>query len=387
MSIEKNSGSKRKVMEGVPKVAFAPIHDGKWEHTPFPSCLKACLTYLDQKYPYHYILSTSGAAFRLVWHSKRWEGGNVDIVFMNKNPLKPFYRAFESVGRSMEIFLNQDHSWHITLDEEHMKDHRVGKDVIKRKIIESINNNIPVIGFGVVGPPEASIITGYDNHGETLIGWSLFQNHLDPTHNINKQEEEMYPPTGIEPSGYFRQDDWFRKTTGIVTIGEKTEVNESDVYRKTLEWIVEIIKTPMINEFYTGLRAYDAYIEKLQTDAEFPAENMTVLAERKMVHYDAMTMIYERGGGASFLKDVALHKDFKNVEKELNEAARLFQDTSNQMEKWWQIVGQIWDNEEKQVKVMEDPKVRTAFVPAIETCRKNDEEAVTQIEIALKNLV
>ncbi len=384
MNSEKDLNSTREVLEGVPKVAFAPIHDGKWEHTPFPSCLKACLTYLGQKYPYHYILSTSGAAFRLVWNSKKWEGGNVDIIFMSKNPLKPFYNAFESVGRLIEIFLNQDHSWHIALDEEYIKDHITGKDVIKREIIKNINNNIPVIGLGVVGPPEASIITGYDNNGETLIGWSLFQDHLDPTNNIN---EEMFPPTGIEASGYFRQDDWFRKTPGIITIGEKTEVNKSDVYRKTLEWIVDIIRTPMINEFYTGLRAYDAYIEKMQTDTEFPADNMKVLAERKMVHYDAMTMIYERGEGASFLKDVALHKDFKNVEKELNEAARLFQDTQNQMEKWWQIVGQIWDNEEKQVKVLADPKVRTAFIPAIETCRKNDEEAVIQIERALEKLV
>lgn len=130
----------------------------------------ACLTYLDQKYPYHYILSTSGAAFRLVWNSKKWEGGNVDIIFMSKNPLKPFYRAFESVGRLIEIFLNQDHSWHIALDEEYIKDHIASKDVIKREIIKNINNNIPVIGLGVVGPPEASIITGYDNNGETLIG-------------------------------------------------------------------------------------------------------------------------------------------------------------------------------------------------------------------------
>jgi len=31
--------------------------------------------------------------------------------------------------------------------------------------------------------------------------------------------------------------------------------------------------------------------------------------------------------------------------------------------------------------------VRTTFFPAIETCRKNDEAAVTQIELALEKLV
>ena len=33
--------AKRKILDRVPKVAFAPIHDGQFELTPFPSCLKA----------------------------------------------------------------------------------------------------------------------------------------------------------------------------------------------------------------------------------------------------------------------------------------------------------------------------------------------------------
>jgi len=77
----------RSVIEGVPKVAFAPIHDGKFEFTPYPSCLKAILTHLGDSLPYHYLLGASGAAFRLVWHAERWEPGNVDIIFMAEDPI------------------------------------------------------------------------------------------------------------------------------------------------------------------------------------------------------------------------------------------------------------------------------------------------------------
>ena len=385
-------GEKGKVLEGVPKVAFAPIHDGKWEFTPFPSCLKACLKYLNHKVPYHYLLSTTGGAFRLVWHSKRWEGGNIDIMVIDKNPFKPFISGFDSAGYKTEIFWNESMIKRFSnlqdLDNTILQKHSANEEAFKETILKQINAGVPLIGLGVVGPPEASIITGYDNYGETLIGWSLFQEHLDPSHDITGKEEGdfSFPPTGIEESGYFRQDDWIRKTTGILTIGEKIPVNYSIIYRKTLEWIVEIIKTPMVNDYYTGLKAYDAYIEKMQDGTEFPKDDINVLSERKMVHYDAMTMISERGGGAMFLNDVASHVDFKNVADDLQLAAKAFKESASQMESWWQIVGNIWADEEKQIAVMADSEKRQAFIPYIKTSRDKDKEAVEIIEKVLKKL-
>jgi len=317
------------------------------------------------------------------WHAYVCKIGEDDAHESLKNALR---RA----NRMAEIFLNESlirvFSNLQDLDKTILQKHSANEETFKETILKQINAGVPVIGLGVVGPPEASIITGYDNYGETLIGWSLFQEHLDPSHDITEQEDATFPPTGIEESGYFRQDDWFRKTVGILTIGEKSAVDYPTIYRRTLEWIIEIIETPMINDFYTGLKAYDAYIGKMQDDTEFPADNLKVLAERKMVHYDAMTMISERGGGSLFLKDVASHPDFLSAAKELNAAAELFGNTGQQMEKWWEIVGQIWDDEEKQIKAVADPKVRAAFVPAIQTCRKNDEEAVEQIKIGLNKL-
>ena len=381
-----NELQKRKILEGIPKIAFAPIHDGQYELTPFPSCLKACLEYLNQKFPYYYLLSTSGAAFRLVWHSKRWEGGNVDIMFLDNNPLKPFFRAFEAVGYSTEIFLNRNYASDLDLDDTHLKDRYIDEEAMKRKILKSIDQGIPVIGLGVVGPPEASIIAGYDNFGETLLGWSVFQDQFDPNSDLDSQEGLLCPPTGFDESGYYRKDDWYFDTLGIITIREKNEINTAQIYQNTLKWIIDILKTPMVNDFYAGLKAYDAYIEKMLDDNEFPSDDLKTLTERKMVHYDAMTMIYERGGGSLFLKDIAAHSDFKKVEEELIKAANLFQDTSEQMKEWWNIVGPIQSDEEKQVKIMADSEVRAKFVSIIRKCRDNDEKALDLLEQALKNL-
>ena len=102
--------SSRKVLEGVPKVAFAPIHDGKYEFTPFPSCLRSVSRYLGHDVSYHYLLGTSGAAFRLLWHANRWEGGNVDMMFMAEDPLEPFRRALTASGYTAEFLFNG--TWH-----------------------------------------------------------------------------------------------------------------------------------------------------------------------------------------------------------------------------------------------------------------------------------
>lgn len=200
------------------------------------------------------------------------------------------------------------------------------------KIIESVDSGKPVIAFGVVGPPEAVIITGYDDGGEILIGWSMFQEHLDPSHDISVGDEDgMNPPAGFEESGYFRQTDWMKRLMGMIVLKEKTEVDLADVYRDTLAWIPAIIQSPTAHEYYTGIRAYDEYANKMSQDDEFTAADMSALSERKMVHYDAMTMIAERGGGAEFVREAAGHAAFAGVRDDLNQAADAFAKAAEQM--------------------------------------------------------
>ncbi|MBT3272525.1 MAG: hypothetical protein HN368_05180 [Spirochaetales bacterium] len=380
----------RRIIEGVPKVAFAPIHDGKFEFTPFPSCLKSVLSFLGDEYPYHYLLSTCGGAFRLLWHSTRWEGGNVDIIFLDEDPLKPFRKALESTGYSYEMIFNRNLQWDsavmdITARDTYLADVLSDdREHFRKSIVRSIEAGKPVIAFGVVGPPEASIITGYDEGGDVLIGWSMFQEHMDPVHDIDG--DDMNGPAGYEENGYFRQIDWFDKLTGIIVLGEKGEVDTQAIYQDTLEWIPKIIRTPMVHEFHAGLKAYDTYIEKMSDTEGFPTKDRTALAERKLVHYDAMTMIAERESGAQFLADIAENPDFQSAKDDLLKASEALSDANKQMHGWWEVVGQIWDDEEAQVKAVGDPAVRLKFIPYIEKARDKDREAAEFIESVLEVL-
>lgn len=76
------------VLYGVPKVQYS-----FGECTPFPSVLKACLSYMGQEIAYHYVMAASGAAFRLRWNTSFWDGGNVDIMNIYENPYEAFERS------------------------------------------------------------------------------------------------------------------------------------------------------------------------------------------------------------------------------------------------------------------------------------------------------
>lgn len=383
----------RRVLDGVPKVAFAPIHDREFEFTPFPSCLKAVAGYRGRRVAYSRLLGATGAAFRLVWHSKRWEGGNVDIFFMAEDPLEPIRRGLAAIGASAEILLNRRVLWEIdsayaatrdALLEPVLSDDRAE---FRRRIVSSIDRGVPVIAFGVVGPPEASIIAGYDDAGDTLVGWSMFQDHLDPSHDITPSDPDgMNPPSGVEENGYFRRTDWFLRTNGIVTLELGTMPDDAEVYQSALPWITRILRGPRVYEYHTGPAAYEAYIEKLGDDGEFPIDDMDVLAARKMVHYDAMTMIAERAHGADFVGEMAAHPSFADARSDVEAAAGALRDAGRQMHGWWDIVGKIWNDEEAQVRAVGNPEVRRRFIPYVERARDLDRSAAAHLETAARTL-
>ena len=151
-----------KILQGVPKVhygAFGGI-------TPFPVCLKAVSDYLGDALEYTYAIVASGAAFRLVWDATEWNGGNVDIMLTYDEAEKPFRDGITALGRVFNML------WRAEVG---VNPGTGTREDFKAFIKEQIDMGNPMISLGPIGPPEAGIITGYSNGGETLHGWSLFQ--------------------------------------------------------------------------------------------------------------------------------------------------------------------------------------------------------------------
>jgi len=370
---ESSARAARFVLEGVPRVHFYEGGKRCPEDSPFPSSLRACLEYMGDSYgcdhistpspvcelscTYAYIMCTCGYAFWLGWKSG-WHPDNNDIFSMFADKAEPFRLAFEAVGYAHELILKQD-----AHDDEYFRN----------RIVESIGRRHPVLAFGVIGPPECCIITGYDAKGDILVGWNFFQNI-----------PEISGPVEKEPSGYFRVQHWFPSTSSLIIIGEKQErLPMTEIFRKILKTGVHVARTPEVDGRQGGLAAYVAWADQLLRDEDFSTDDLASLRERHMIHDDAVGMVAEARWYASvFLPQIARHEPA--MAEKLLAAASCYAAEHDLMWKVWRLVGGIGRDEAKAKKFAETA-IRRMIAEVILQARDRDAEAVELIEEALSS--
>ncbi len=320
--------------------------------------MRSCLAYMGENYGYEYIMGTSGAAFRLLW-KPGWHPDNIDILVMAEDTFEPFRQAFRAVGYAHEVFGNRG-----APDKAELFRRYESYDYFRSCIIESIRDKRrPVIGFGVIGPPECCIITGYDEYGEALIGWNYFQD-----------QKEFNAGVEFEPSGYFRKRNWFKDTLGLIIIGEKLgKPTLDEIHRKALEWALEVVRTPMVRGRHSGLAAYTAWAETLCHE-DFPADG-NVLMEHLTAHLDGLTMVQERWSAALFLMRIAEHSPA--MASDLLAAASYYAAEHHLMGQCYKLAS--YEN----MKELAEPDVRHQIASLILQARDRDALAADHIERAL----
>ena len=293
------------ILYGVPKVYYGREEDGKHQCTPFPMCLQSVLNYMGQNIGYTELMAYSGAAFRMRWDVNGWNLGAVDIRFTYEDHLRPFELAFKGAGRSFKISENPD------------KPKSVSKPDAVALIKSEIDCGRPVIALGVVGPPEACIVTGYRNNGETLLGWSLFQGDAGGV-------DEFSGGCRIDESGYFEKDDWWENTEAIMSVGE--DIGTLTPAKAVLENALMLMTKAEVytyggtSHFYGGQAAYEAWAEALENDTSFKAG--ANIDEIGWCQGDAETMLGEgRSFAASYL--CMLAGQYPAVAVEMNACAKL----------------------------------------------------------------
>lgn len=364
-----SSAPNRVVLEGVPNVSFYP-HDGKVELCPFPACLKTCLETMGERVPYETIMGVSGAAFRLLWNPEEWDGGNVDTLVMADDPLEPHRRAFEAVGYTYEFMANPEYRRApAVISRLH---NFTGREAFLNRIAASIRDQRrPVLAFGVIGPPECAIITGYDEGGDLLIGWSFFQ-----------EIPEFHLDGEREPNGYFRKRDWYSETAGLIVIGDKGErPPQNEINRKALHWALTVASRPKVRQRANGFAAYTAWATALENDDIFATNDLDPLFWLYAVHNDAMTMVAEGRWNASlFLANIA--RDEPKMAPALLQAAACYADEHDLMWKIRSFLGGAGFSA-VQARALADAHTRRQIIPLILQARAKDCEAAGHIERAL----
>ena len=360
-------GSRQRcVIQGVPRVGF--FHDvrdqgGKpWpEDFIFPSCLRAILEYHgDTRNDYVHLMGVSGAAFFLNWGG--WEGDNAALYYMSTDLGAVFRHTFEAIG-----YENDPTPVPCGEPPAHA-------DAIRERIIAEINAGRPCLSHGVVGPPETCIVTGYDEGGDVLIGWSFFQTWAETSAGVE-----------FEPCGYFRKRGWEAVTWDVMAIGEqKAQPDRKEVFGKALKWGLEVARTAKSwQDRPNGIAAFDAWIEHLQRDEAIanwkPADTN---APPFNVHRDATDVIAEGRWYASRFLVRETPECMPYQASHLYAAASCY---AKEHELMWEV----WRNEGGMNRCAEttakfaDPEVRRRSIAIIEQARDLDAQAADHIEAAL----
>jgi RNA polymerase sigma factor (sigma-70 family) len=370
----------RRVLEQVPLVSFElhqePPQDGLPrcpESIPFPSCLRAWLQYvgddlgwrkitahgqswrLDKTYVF--LMGTTGCAFRLTW-KPGWHLDNPALCYMSDDSEAPLRRGFESVGYSWDIIRKQDEG--------------VTEADMRARVVQSISQGRPVIARGVVGPPVECVVTGFDESGAVLLGWSFFQ-----------QAREFSDDVEFESSGYFRKRNWFDSTDMVITLGDKyTPKAPADIYRDALEWALQVVRTPLVHgDRKSGLAAYQGWADAIRQDQEFANKSSEQLRYLYDVHQDAVGTVAEsRWYAHNFLNQV---QEDVAVPAALTKAAGCYDREHSLMWQVWGLVGGPGASDDT-ARQFADPAVRSRTADLILEARDADVEAAEWIQQALQ---
>ncbi len=329
--ITKNNGST--ILYGVSKVGYG-VYGGC---TPYPICLKACAEYLGEDLGYEYTMVTSAAAFRLAWNNDFWDLGNVDIYHTVTESNAVYGLGAKALGREFEILEREQN----TTKEEF-------KEFIKRHIDEGY----PCMALGIIGPPEACIITGYREDGDVLLGWNFFQEWM----SCDKDE-----------CGYFVTRDWWNEETqAVMCLGaiESEKASTDNIIRTA----ITALEGREEGSFSKGINAYDAWEKFLHREEDFRSDSDDMVNTQ----YDAMDCLLDgRKNAAIYFRGLA--KNDAEKREQYNDIAKHFDEVAETINQMWQVTG---GRSENSVENFKKPEVRKKVCELIKQAKQADEKAL-----------
>jgi hypothetical protein len=356
------------VLYGISKVEY-----GASGCTPYPMCVKSCANYLGQDIGIDYTMVSSGAAFRLTWDTTSWSGGNVDVMHTYDNAEEVYRLGIEALGREAKIITRATNQCEVKLNNSSKSDNKHDFIIF---IKEQIDRGFPCVALGIIGPPEACIVTGYRENGEVLLGWNFFQDG-----------SEFATQLKIDESGYFITNKWWENdgTIAIISMSEITKepLSTKNIIENAIKVMTGRLDTKSNKIFAKGIAAYDAWKKAILNESEFPPNAiLPILAERLMCHGDAMDCLADgRHNAAVFMKK--LSGELPILKDLCISAEEQFSKVTSNIWKMANILGGYARNE-NQMRNLLKPEVRQQIAILIDDCKAADIKALEALK-SLKN--
>lgn len=238
----------RKLIPNVEK-----LYENPAENYMFPSCMHSAMGALGENKAFDFLFfaGVTGDLFTQLWLSPKWQY-NDSYSQTCHHTLLPIRNAFSACG----------------YDYEYVPKNEIQKNKTKyiQKIVESIDKGIPVLTFGIVGPPTCSIILGYDENGSVLIGWSQFTDEPHP--------DSDGPHVEYVSDNYFQKRNGLEKSDALIFIGKKRYTSSiADGIRSSIQNIPDYLTLPATERIVFGEQAFNAWADSLLDDSCFQDES------------------------------------------------------------------------------------------------------------------
>jgi len=266
------------VIEGIPKLSW-----GTGKINSFLACVELVANYLGIKKDYVEINGVSGAAFRLHF-CKDWCPSSPDPTCGYNNGED----ALKALGLEYK-------SYSLSSDGKN-------KPEIKKAIMQSIDNKIPVIAIDLIDSPEWELITGYQNNGEEFLCQTYFDKR-------NSYEIAQKFPWAL-----------------YVITGKKDMAKDVELYRQSFKTILANLTTENYDQYYSGINGFDKWIEHLEksdfANMDSQKFNNAVMANGWI--FDRLAV--DRNDAAPYLETVAVK--IPELSKKLTELANIYKEES-----------------------------------------------------------
>ena len=366
------SSEPRRVLSGVPRLEFGPQSD------TFCSALSIALSHMgESSAAYHNLVGWSGRGFDICWNDeffywdRSMESPDADPEYYLRNDYESAAAAVAAAGYGCEVIINAECSHPAA--ENGLR--REGGQAVRELVMGSVTAGRAVVAALSASAnhwaPEWSLITGYDEGGDIITGWSCFQDE-----EVEKEELQL------EPEGYFRKGDWERDTVAVVTIcGErKDDTGRGQAERGVLENGIRLSSGATAGGEARGFESYRAWAQAVEDD-DIEGLHEGVLRGRLQYHTNYVGHLAAQKWYTSVcLKDMEM-KGW-NVSDVLFAAAS-YARIHELMWDCWRVAGGYWRDADEEVGKFRDPEARKEIAQIIRAAGTQDETAVKHMEAAL----
>ena len=370
-----SQSSDRTVIPDVPRLAFGPQSD------LFSTALSIVLPYYGgTELTYPEILCRSGRGFKICWDDEMFfwdrfgDKADPDPEYYLRNDYETMRAAATTAGFAADIVTSRDCLHPIG---SQGVDRQAGADEVRDLVVSCVRSGRPVIAFMSISSefwaPECSLITGLDDSGATVLGWSPFQD-----------EEVEKGALKLSPEGYVANGDWETGVAALLFLREAADgAPEREVAeRESLELGVRLSAGLVKGNQAWGLEAYEAWAGALEDESDV-ADLSDEDLKGRMLYYRHLVghLAAQKWYTSSYLRGM---KEKVWSVYDISHAAGNYARIHEVMWECWKVAGGYWRDSEAEVPEFRDSANRHKIAGFVREMKQLDEAAVNHLSAALE---